>query len=99
MRTVSGINLRISEITIFEQISTAVADMPMPTPFTTDVVVASKGHVPKINLKEGFCSNMPFRSTAPRFFKPSPTPDFSFSNSELTGTSLKSNHPKHKSNK
>ena len=46
IRTLFGIILRSREITMLEQISTAVADRPMPIPFVIEVVVASVGHRP-----------------------------------------------------
>ena len=46
IRTLLGIILRSREITILEQISTAVADRPMPIPFVKEVEVASVGHMP-----------------------------------------------------
>jgi hypothetical protein len=47
MRIFAGMNFLRREITTFEQISTAMTDTPMPTPFLREVVVASDGHVPK----------------------------------------------------
>ena len=46
MRTLLGIIFRSAEMTMLEQISTAVAARPMPMPFSTEVEVARVGHMP-----------------------------------------------------
>ena len=55
-----GINLRKSEITTFEQISTAVVVSPIPIPFVTLVVTARVGHIPSISTRGGFSRIKPF---------------------------------------
>ena len=57
----SGINFLSSEITMFEQISTAVVDSPIPIPLTTPVVTASVGHMPRNKTKDGFSCKRPLR--------------------------------------
>ena len=63
MRAFAGITLRSAEITTLEQISTMVAAMPMPTPFTTEVEVASVGQVPSTSRSTGFSFSMPLVSS------------------------------------
>ena len=47
IRTCLGMNLRKREIKMLEQMSTAVAASPMPMAFSTEVVVARVGHIPR----------------------------------------------------
>ena len=59
MRTCLGMNFRRSEMNTLEQISTAVAAMPIPNAFFSDVVVASVGHIPRSCTSVGFWSRIP----------------------------------------
>jgi hypothetical protein len=65
MRISFGIRWRISEITVFEHITTNVAARPIASPFFNDVVTARAGHKPRIatnnglNLKRLFVNSYP----------------------------------------
>jgi hypothetical protein len=54
-------NLRKSEITIFEQIRTAVAARPIPKALVRLLVMASVGQVPKTKTKTGFSKRIPLK--------------------------------------
>ena len=56
----SGINFLIRDITIFEQIKTAVVESPIPNPFIADVVTPRVGHIPITCTSTGFSSTIPF---------------------------------------
>ena len=59
MRTLSGVRFLINDITMFEQISTNIVAKPIDKPLMADVVVASVGHIPRSNTKQGFSLMMP----------------------------------------
>ena len=61
MRTLSGIRFLMSEITMFDRISTAIVASPMPMPFTAEVVVPSVGHMPSTSTNVGLLRTMPLR--------------------------------------
>ncbi len=63
IRTLAGMRFRTDDITTFEQISTNVAASPMPSAFSSDVVTARVGHIPRTNLKMGFSFHSPFISS------------------------------------
>ena len=42
----AGINFLINDITMLEQIKTAVVESPIPNPFIADVVTPKVGHIP-----------------------------------------------------
>ena len=65
MRALEGITLRRAEMAMLEQISTMVAAMPMPTPLTTEVEVASVGQVPSTSRSTGFSRKKPLVSSLP----------------------------------
>ena len=62
IRTLSGIRFFRREITIFEQMSTAVVARPIDIPLMAEVVVASVGHIPSTRAKVGFSRRMPLVS-------------------------------------
>jgi hypothetical protein len=59
IRTLSGIRLLISEITILDMISTAIVATPIPIPLIADEVTPNVGHIPKISTKVGFSLRIP----------------------------------------
>ena len=59
-RTWSGIIFFISEITMFEQISTNVAAAPIPIALDAIVVIARVGHMPSSVTSVGFSFISPF---------------------------------------
>ena len=60
IRTLSGMTLLRSEITMFDIISTKVVAKPMLIPLMADVVVASVGHIPSTSTHVGFSLIRPF---------------------------------------
>ena len=60
MRTWLGINFRIMEIIVLEQIKTKDVAKPIEKPLTEEVVTASVGHIPKSCRKTGDSSHSPF---------------------------------------
>ena len=67
MRILSGIILRIAEITILEQMRTTVAAAPMPIAFCREVVVASVGQRPIVCMKTGLSRITPDFSCSENF--------------------------------
>lgn len=63
MRTLSGMSLRSAEMARLLQMSTAVAESPMPRAFLTEDEVARVGHMPSSCTKTGFSNTMPLSST------------------------------------
>ena len=60
MRISLGTNLRIAETAIFDPIRTAVAAIPIPTPFVALVETARVGQSPIHCTKVAFSSMIPF---------------------------------------
>ena len=60
MRISSGMNLRSAATATFDPMRTAVAASPMPMAFTTLVVTAIVGHIPRTRTKVGFSVSIPF---------------------------------------
>ena len=67
IRILSGIILRIAEITILEQMRTTVAAAPMPIAFCREVVVASVGQRPIVCMKTGLSRITPDFSCSENF--------------------------------
>ena len=59
MRTISGVSFLISEIVMFEQISTNIVANPIDIPLRAEVVVPKVGHMPSRRTKVGFSLIMP----------------------------------------
>jgi hypothetical protein len=59
MRTLLGITLRNNETSMFDPTSTAVVAIPMPIPFSTDLVTANVGHNPSTNRNGGISFQSP----------------------------------------
>jgi hypothetical protein len=49
----------MSEIAIFERMSTAIVATPIPIPLMAVDVTPSVGHIPKISTKVGFSLRIP----------------------------------------
>ena len=64
IRTRSGMTFRKREMTIFDPSRTKVAAIPIPTPFSAEVVTASVGQSPSTTRKMGFSLQSPFMNSA-----------------------------------
>ena len=67
MRTLSGMKFLMSEMTMFDKISTAIVATPMPNPLAALVVVPSVGHMPSTSTKVGFSLTIPLRISCSLF--------------------------------
>jgi hypothetical protein len=54
IRTSLGIRFLIEDIIMFDNTITSTTAIPMARPFSTDVVTASAGHIPKRATNRGF---------------------------------------------
>jgi hypothetical protein len=59
IRTLLGIRFLMSDIAMFERISTAIVATPIPIPLMAVEVTPSVGHIPKISTKVGFSLRIP----------------------------------------
>jgi hypothetical protein len=59
MRTLLGIRFLMSEIAIFERMSTAMVATPIPMPLMAVEVTPSVGHIPKMSANVGFSLRIP----------------------------------------
>ena len=70
----SGKKLVGAEIAIFDRIRTAAAATPMPNAATTEVEMASVGHVPSTSTSTGFSLIRPFKKFCSLLIFPPPLP-------------------------
>jgi hypothetical protein len=59
IRTLSGTMFLISDITIFDIMSTAIVAIPIPIPLMADEVTPSVAHIPKMRTNVGLSLMMP----------------------------------------